>query len=115
MQQASEQQSSTSLPNQWLPARKSVTPVPINIKDIKFGLSKVDKCQCTINPAKRVKQSAKESSTLKLGELTNSDQEEFFTQLGTLDYSRCPVILSIHRKFNEPLSRYHRKLNFHRR
>ena len=59
MQQASEQQSSTSLPNQWLPARKSVAPVPI--KDDKFGLSKVDQCQFTINPAKRVKQSTKES------------------------------------------------------
>ena len=98
MQQASEQQSSTSLPNQWLPARKIVAPVPI--KDVKFGLSKVDKCQSTINPAKRIKQSAKESSTLRLGELTESDQEEFFTQLSTLDYS--PVILSIHRNFNKP-------------
>ena len=71
MQQTSEQQSSTSLPNQWLPAKKSVIPVPI--KDVKFGLSKVDKCQSTVNPAKRVKQSAKDPSTLKLNELMESD------------------------------------------
>ena len=37
MQQASEQQSSTSLPNPGLPARKSVAPV--SIKDVKFGLT----------------------------------------------------------------------------
>lgn len=108
MQQASEPQSSTSLPNQWLPAKKSVAPVPI--KDVKFGLSKVDKCQSTVKPAKRVKQSAKDPSALQLNELTESDQEDLFEQLSTLDYN--PVILSVHRNFNKPFIPLSQKFQF---
>ena len=108
MQQASEPQSSTSLPNQWLPAKKSVAPVPI--KDVKFGLSKVGKCQSTVKPTKRVKQSAKDPSALQLNELTESDQEDLFEQLSTLDYN--PVILSVHRNFNKPFIPLSQKFQF---
>ena len=99
MHDAQQPLSSTSLPNQWLPARKVVPPVPV--KDVNFALTKVRKCQSTLEPPKHLKHSTKTASNLDLRDLSENDQEEFYTKLSSqLDYH--PNILSIHHKFNKP-------------
>ena len=58
MHEAQQPHSSTSLPpNQWLPAKKVVPPVPV--KDVNFALTKVFKCHSTLQPPKHSKRSAK--------------------------------------------------------
>ena len=44
MHEAQQPHSSTSLPNQWLPAKKVVTPVSVPVKDVNFALTKVHLC-----------------------------------------------------------------------
>jgi len=56
MQEAPQECSSTSLPNKWLPATKTVKPVPL--KNTDFRLSKVKKCISAIEPPKSIKSSA---------------------------------------------------------
>ena len=99
MHDAQQPLSSTSLPNQWLPAKKVVPPVPV--KDVNFALTKVRKCQSTLELPKHLKHSTKTASNLDLRDLSENDQEEFYTKLSSqLDYH--PNILSIHHKFNKP-------------
>ena len=43
MHEAQQPHSSMTLPNQWLPAKKVVPPVPM--KDVDFALTKVRMCQ----------------------------------------------------------------------
>jgi len=53
MQQKTEEVSSTSQPNKWLPARKTVPPVPAS--DLVFKVPKLDKCHSKILPLKETK------------------------------------------------------------
>ena len=71
------------------------------VKDVNFALTKVHKCQSTLQPPKHLKHSVKDSSNLDLRDLTENDQEDFYSKLSNeLDYH--PNILSVHSKFNEP-------------
>lgn len=54
MQQKTEEISSTSKPNKWLPARKTVPPVPVS--ELVFKVQKLDKCNSKILPLKQFKQ-----------------------------------------------------------
>ena len=75
MYKAQQAHSSISLPNQWLPAKKVVPPVPI--KDVNFILTKVPKkCHSTLQLPKHLKHSAKDASNLDLRDLTENDQED---------------------------------------
>ena len=61
MHEAQQPHSSTSLPNQWLPARKVVPPVPV--KDVNFALTKVRKCQSAFQLPKNLKHSPRPHQT----------------------------------------------------
>ena len=99
MHEAQQPHLSTSLPNQWISAKKVVPPVPI--KDVNFALTKVLNCQSTLQPPKHLNRSAKDASNLDLRDLTENDQEDCYTKISNeLDYH--PNILSVHNKFNKP-------------
>jgi len=68
MQQKTEEVSSTSQPNKWLPARKTVPPVPAS--DLVFKVPKLDKCHSKILPLKETK------SVKVANELTDPTEEE---------------------------------------
>ena len=72
MHEARQPHSSTSLPNQWLPAKK-VVPL-VSVKDVNFALTKVLKCHSTLQPPKC---SAKDTSNLDLRDMTKNDQKIF--------------------------------------
>ena len=74
MQQNTEEVSSTSKPNKWLPARKTVPPVPAS--DLVFKVPKLDKCRSEILPLKETKKSVKIANDLR--EPTEEEQEDFF-------------------------------------
>ena len=74
MQQKTEETSSTSKPNKWLPARKTVPPVPVS--ELVFKVQKLDKCNSKILPLKQTKKSVKTASGLR--EPTEDEQEDFF-------------------------------------
>ena len=95
MHKAQQPLSSTLLPNQWLPARKVVLPMPV--KDVNFALTKVHKCQSTLQLPKHLKHSAKTASNLDLGDLSENNQGEFYTKLST-QRDNHPNILSIHQQ-----------------
>ena len=110
MHEAQQPHSSTSLPNQWLPARKVVPPLPV--KDVNFALTKVRKCQSAFQLPKNLKHSTKTASNLDLRDLSENNQEEFCAKLSSqLDYH--PNILSIHHKFDKPFCRFHKQCSFH--
>ena len=103
MHEAQQPHSSTLLPNQWLPAKKVVPSVPV--KDVNFALTKVLRSHSTLKPPKHLKRSAKDTTKLDLRDLTEHDQEDFYTKLSNeLDYH--PNILSVHHKFNKPFGSF---------
>ena len=99
MHEAQQPHSSTSLPNQWISAKKVVPLVPI--KDVNSALTKVLNCQSTRQLPKHLNRSAKDTSNLDLRDLTENDQEDCYTMISNeLDYH--PNILSVYNKCNKP-------------
>ena len=96
MQQKTEESSSTSEPNKWLPARKTVPPVPVS--ELVFKVPKLDRCDSKIVPLKEIKKSVKATSDLR--EPTEEEQEVFFLKLSKLKHNAS--ILSTHLNFNKP-------------
>ena len=96
MQQKTEEISSTSQPNKWLPARKTVPPVPAS--ELVFKVPKLDKCSSKILPLKQTQKSIKAAAGLK--EPTEEEQEDFYLKLSKLQHNAS--ILAIHQKFNKP-------------
>ena len=102
MQQALRQNNSeascTSMPCQWLLARKNI--LPDELRHIIFSVPLLDRCKSSIPQPKRSRTSAKSSLKLQLIEPSEADKEEFYKQLSTL---KCKVsVLSVHHKFNKP-------------
>ena len=93
-----QKESCTSVPCQWLPARKTVAPA--ELREIHFHLPQLDKCTSSISEPKRRKTCIKSSPKLPLIEPSESDKEDFFHQLSTLKHKAS--ILSVHYKYNKP-------------
>ena len=107
MEHSNHVHSSTSLPNQWLPTKKVVPPVPI--KDVNFTLAKVLPCHSTLQPPKPLKRKSKDALNLDLRDLTENNQEDFYAKMSNeLDYH--PNILSVHNKFNKPCMSFSQRL-----
>ena len=106
MQQKTEEISSTSQPNKWLPARKTVPPVPTS--ELVFKVPKLDKCSPKILPLKRTQKNIKAAAGLR--EPTEEELEDFYLILSKLQHNAS--ILAIHQKFNKAfLLALHHKLN----
>lgn len=98
--QSSSEMSCTSLPCQWLPAKKNVAPAELT--EIDFRLPKLDKCKSTVLQPKPKNTSAKSSSYMnhELSEPSEAEKDKFFQQLSMLEHKVS--VLSVHHKFNKP-------------
>ena len=77
MQQKTEEISPTSLPIKWLPAKRTVPPVPAS--QLVFKVPKLDKCSSKILPFKQTQTSVKLATGIR--EPTEEKQESFYLKL----------------------------------